>query len=483
MKISKYTTCGTMILVVCCALTIAGCKSFIEVDPPLTSSNASIIFNTDATAAAVLTGVYSNLVGEESGTTGVGAVNLAPSLSSDEIVPIDNAQLEFRNYYRNNIDPALLGDLPTIWGSFYGKIFTVNSAIEGLNKAEKLTLSVKQQLLGEAYFMRAFLYFYLVNLFGDVPLVVTTDYKVNAAMPRTKIDLVYNQMKEDLLKAQSMLSEDYLDGTLLKPTSERVRPNKNVASALLARVYLYISDWQNAETQASQIITNTSTFKIEALARVFLKESKESIWALQPTGSGVFANTGFGRRYVLPSSGPSNEFFLYLNDDLVKSFDNLDLRGADWIARVTALGVTYSYANKYKIGSVQSATLEYPIVFRLAEQYLIRAEARAQQNKLIGINSAQSDIDVIRSRAGLGGTTATTQVGLLRAILTERRHELFAEWGHRWLDLRRTGTIDVVMTPATAGKGGTWSSDDALYPIPVRELQNNPKLVQNKGYK
>jgi hypothetical protein len=485
MKISNHIDYRTILLILCCTVGLTACKSFIEVDPPVTSTNAGNVYKSDATTATVLTGIYSTLAADENLNIGIGGVNIAPSLSADELTIVNgNLQADIIGYYKNaltsNISSAGLSEF---WNRFYAIIFRSNSAIEGISTSEQLTEKVKAQVLGEAYFIRAFMYFYLVNLYGDVPLVLTTNYKVNATMPRSSTDQVYTQMKDDLVKAQSLLSIEYLDGTLLKSTSIRVRPNKAVAMALLSRVYLYTNDWQNAEIQASQIIANSGTYRLETLTNVFLSESMESIWALQPTGTGVNSNTGTGRIFVLPSSGPSPAFNpYYLNDDLVKSFDKSDLRATNWINNMTALGITFPYAYKYKIGSVQSASLEYPVIFRLAEQYLIRAEARAQQNKLTGANSAQADLDVIRTRAGLGGTTATTQADLLSAILTERRHELFTEFGHRWFDLRRTGTIDAVMIPATTRKGGTWTSDAALYPIPLNEIQKNPKLVQNKGY-
>jgi hypothetical protein len=482
MKIYNHIKYCVAFMVVCFTLSFGGCKGFIEVDPPVTSTNAGNVYNGDATAAAVLTGIYSTLVYNENERLGIGGLNIAPSLSADELTPIVNGPTDIVSYYKNAFNSNISSLLSDFWSRFYGMEFTINSAIEGLNGSNKLTPAVKSQLLGEAYFMRAFIYFYLINLYGDVPLVLTTNYKGSAVMPRTNSAQVYAQMKEDLLKAQSLLNDNYLDGTLVKSTTVRVRPNKYTATALLARVYLYNEDWQNAEVQSSKIISNTTAYKMEAVNAVFVKESMESIWSLQPTGIGINANTGSGRIFILPSSGPSGEYYLYLNNDLVKSFDADDLRATNWINNVTALGCTYYYAYKYKIGSVQSATLEYPVIFRLAEQYLIRAEARAQQNKLVGANSAQSDLDVIRNRAGLGGITVTTQADLLAAILTERRHELFTEFGHRWFDLRRTKAVDDVMTSATARKGGIWTSDAALYPIPLHELQSNPNLVQNKGY-
>src|SRR5438552_17436425 len=111
---------------------------------------------------------------------------------------------------------------------------------------------------------------------------------------------------------------------------------------------------------------------------------------------------------------------------------------------------------------------------RLAEQYLIRAEARTQENN---ISSAQTDLNVIRSRAGLGPVTASDKASLLAAILHERQVELFTEWGHRWFDIKRTGTVDATMTVVTSQKGGTWNTNQQWYPIPQSELQNDVNLV------
>jgi hypothetical protein len=115
------------------------------------------------------------------------------------------------------------------------------------------------------------------------------------------------------------------------------------------------------------------------------------------------------------------------------------------------------------------------MVIRLAEVYLIQAEARAQQGNIGG---AQGDLNLVRARAGLGPTTANDVGSLLTAILHERQVELVAEWGHRWLDLKRTGMADAVLGSEKPG----WVGYDTLYPIPAQQLTANPALVQNPGY-
>jgi hypothetical protein len=134
----------------------------------------------------------------------------------------------------------------------------------------------------------------------------------------------------------------------------------------------------------------------------------------------------------------------------------------------------YYYPYKYK-SLVFGANAEYYTLLRLAEQYLIRAEARAEQGNVSG---AQADINVIRNRAGLGNTTAGDQASLLAAVAQERRIELNCEWGHRWLDLKRTGTASAVL----GAEKTTWTATGILWPIPSSEISANSNLVQNAGY-
>jgi hypothetical protein len=123
------------------------------------------------------------------------------------------------------------------------------------------------------------------------------------------------------------------------------------------------------------------------------------------------------------------------------------------------------------------------MVLRLAEQYLIRSEARAEQQNLTGPNGAIADLNTIRARAGLTSYSGgSDQASVLAAILHERQVEFFTEWGHRWLDLGRTGNLNAVMDSVELAKGGSWNPDKELYPIPATELTLNPNLKQNIGY-
>ncbi|MEP7376781.1 MAG: RagB/SusD family nutrient uptake outer membrane protein [Chitinophagaceae bacterium] len=477
-------------------LSISSCKKLVESDPPSDYLTDISLYKTDATAIAVLNGIYIAMNGQS--IQGRNSIGLLAGLSGDELNLYNGvADANYQGYYYNALTQPL-GPPQTgtdSWSPLYNLIFTCNAALDGLGSSTSLTPIVKQQLVGEAKFLRAFFYFYLLNLFGDLPLVLTTDPKTNTLLARSSKAAVYQQIITDLNEAETNLSDNFLNGTLLNTTTERVRPTKWAATALMARVYLYLgnltgdaSNYVKAGDKASAIINNNSLFgPLPALNNVFLKNSREAIWQSQPTD--IDFNTTEAQTLIITSFGPSDDNPVYLSSDLLTSFETGDQRAinGNWINSETVGTDTYYFPYKYKINTSPGVTdaagmTEYFMMLRLGEQYLIRSEASARQGNIGG---AQSDLNTIRNRAGLVNTTAGDQTSLLAAILNERRHELFSEWGHRWLDLKRTGTIDAVMTIVTPQKanGAPWQSYQQLYPLPRRtDLNNAPNLVQNPGY-
>jgi hypothetical protein len=457
----------------------SSCRKLIEVETPYTQLSSENVFNDNATVIGAITSIYTNLSANGLGGNGLTSVSLLAGLSSDELVLHksinDNKLLA---YYTNQL--TSITDLG-IWTDAYPTIYTINAALEGLNNAKNLSPEVKQQLTGEAKFLRGFHYFYLVNLYGEVPLVLTTDYKVNALLPRSSIENVYQQIITDLRDAENLLSENYLDKTLLTSTSERVRPTKWAATAMLARVYLYHGDWAASEAEATKVINQTSLYQLEDINKVFLKNNKEAIWQLQPVSNGW--NTEDARFFVIPTYGFNSFNPVYLNKNLLDSFEAGDARKLNWIGKYSdatvSPNVDYFYPFKYKSATSNNPVTEYTVVLRLAEQYLIRSEARAQQNN---INGAQDDLNAVRTRAGLANTIASDKDAVLDATLHERQVELFSEWGHRWFDLKRTGKVNAVMSVVTPQKGGIWSPNWQLYPVPQIELDRDPNLTQNAGY-
>jgi starch-binding outer membrane protein, SusD/RagB family len=452
-------------------ITQIGCKKFLEIPPPKTQALSSSIFSDNNTANAAILSIYSKMVNDRGFPY---KLSLLTGLYSDELKNYSTTP-ETITFYANNLIPQnsfVQGDL---WTPFYNFIYQSNTILENINNATNLPVNLRHQLAGEAKFVRAFCHFYLVNIFGDVPLITSTDYKINSVASRTSTSDVYKQIIADLKDAQSLLNENFVGVDGLTISSERVRPNKWAATALLARAYLYYNDPANAEIEASKLINQSSLFFLVAnLANVFQKNSMETIWALQPIANGSFS-TPEGASYNLlgpPSLGGIRN--ATISSNLLNTFATNDARITKWIGDSSG----YKFPNKYKVISGSSLS-EYSIVLRLAEQYLIRAEAKAQQNKL---SEGLQDVNKIRNRAGLADTTATNKDELLDIILKERQLELFSEYGHRWFDIKRSGKVDAIMATVATQKGGTWSSYKKLFPIPQKELDNDPNLVQNSGY-
>lgn len=468
-----------------------GCKKFVTVDAPNTSINEENVYKTDATAIAVLTGIYSQMVNDGPFTGGTG-ISLLSGLSADELtlagVVDDNKLIA---YYRNQLRTNPSENYGTeLWGGsgniLFNYLFICNAAIEGISNSVSLTASVKKQLLGEAKFMRAFLNFYLVNFFGDAPLVLTTDPAVNASLSRSPVPQVYQQIVADLKESQQLLSDNFLTKDLKNyhGTPERIRPTRWAATALLGRAYLYMSDYNNAEMESSKIIDNSTMFSLPDLNNVFLRNSTEAIWQLQPVQSG--RNTEDAFTFILPTlTGPNAKTNpVYLSPQQLNAFEVADLRrkGGNWVDSVIISGNVFFFPAKYKATTTSAAAAsEYLMVFRLAEQYLIRAEARAQQNNTGG---AQDDLNKVRTRAGLPNTTANDKASLLPIIFKEWQVEFFTEWGHRWLDLKRTGNVEAIMGEVTPLKanGSQWQSYQQLYPVYYNDILMNPNLKQNSGY-
>jgi hypothetical protein len=279
----------------------------------------------------------------------------------------------------------------------------------------------------------------------------------------------------DLKDAIALLSSDYSAGL-----GQRIVPNKWAAIALLARIYLYEKNWQNAETESSIIINNTSLFNLEKDPNnVFLANSNEAIWQLQQSNAAFFFTSTPEGSQIIPLDSLTQPF-VYLTNTMLNSFEQNDLRRKDWIDSTNYFNTIYYFPYKYKDGYAQAKAngsyKEYYMVLRLAEQYLIRSEARAQLNKL---SDAISDLNNIRSRAQLPLLGALNQLDLLAAINHERQVELFCEWGNRWFDLKRSQQATSILS---ANKGISVTNNSLLYPIPIYELITDPNMSQNPGY-
>lgn len=442
------------------------CEDFVKIDPPTTDLVKKTVFSSDENAEAAMLDIYYQLtsyLGFASGTEQ--SISYLCAIYSDEELNYYTASPEITAQINEFAENDLLPNntyVLNLWSQMYKCIYKANAIIEALPDSP-VSASLKTQLEGEAKFIRAFSYFYLVNLWGAIPLVTSTDYRVNASMGRTGEDEVYRQIVQDLKDAKDLLLNDYSFSNNL-----RVRANKGAATALLARTYLYMQEWQNAEAQATILINdNTHYSLVPALAEVFRTTSKEVIlqwW------SDIFPAER--SRFSVGAAGP---IFGALRSSYANSFEVDDLRRSTWGRSRVVGDVTYYYTLKYL--SFETPPLDFSVVMRLSEQYLIRAEARAQLNDEEG---ARADINIIRHRAGLSDTPASDMPSLLLAIEQERKSEFVNEWGHRWFDLKRTGKANEVLSPLKP----LWTSTNVLFPIPEYEIRNNESLrgVQNPGY-
>jgi starch-binding outer membrane protein, SusD/RagB family len=450
------------------AFLCVSCKKTVEIDQPVNSITTEGAFSTDATANAAVAGIYSNLINTGSNPKfASGGITLYCGLSSDELARLSITGTSFGELQQNALLPNNGVISAQFWTPAYFAIYQTNVCLEGLAQSETITPALKSRLIGECKFLRAFSYFYLTNLWGDIPLSLTSDWRKTYLMPRTNRSEVYMQIISDLQQAQSSLPEDYSF-----TTDERIRATKYAATAMLARVYLFQQKWAEAETAASLVINNTTLYNLVSdLNSVYLRNSQEAILQFQPTNKVL--PWAVVEQYVI-----TRPLIWYLTNDLLSAFEANDQRKLNWTKTKLVSGTTYYYPYKYKIsqGTANATPAEYYMVLRLAEQYLIRAEARAHLNKFA---ESQSDLNAIRSRAGLPNTTATDQASLLAAVEHERQVELFAEWGHRWFDLIRTNRATAVLAPI---KGSSWQATDVLYPVPFSEMQRDPSLTQNPGY-
>lgn len=443
-------------------LSFTSCRKLVEVNSPVDQLTQDKVFTDASTIQSAVTGLYSYTF--TSSFPFYYGTEFYGGMIADELY----YRYSYYDNYKNNAYGPKTSSIGYFWSYPYKVIYEANSIIENLQNSTVLPQAAKTQYIGEAKFFRAFGHFLLANLFGDVPLILSTDVSKTALQPRTSKDSVLAQVTADLTDAAAALQSS---------SNPKTRVTANAATALLARVYLYRKNWANAEANATQVL-QSGQFSLETdLNRVFLRTSTESIFQASSDNSNSFYLNSTILGAILVPDGAYVPYYL-VRPELLNAFEAGDQRKANWIGVSNISGTNYYYPYKYKLSAPPTNTdaAEDYVILRLAEQYLIRAEARAQQGNIAG---AVSDLNTIRQRAGLPAkSTSITQANLLLAIEQERRTELFIEWGHRWFDVTRTGRADAVF----GAEKPTWKSTAALLPLPFSELQNNPRLAQNPGY-
>ncbi|MBW8687556.1 RagB/SusD family nutrient uptake outer membrane protein [Chitinophaga rhizophila] len=446
-----------MCFILCGLLLTISCKQLIKVDSPADEIPAEAIYTDDRLADAAVADLYYQLSDYFPG-------NILPVLNgmtADELTTLNSSQLKFVN----NAIPSEDVQVLSCWRKLYQVIYGANAMLEGITQYNGLSPAKARQLAGEAMFLRAFSYYYLVNCWGEVPLITVTDINQTALAPNARIIAIYQQITRDLSDASLLLSASYVTG-------EKVRANKWSVLSMLARVYLHQGRWAEAAAAASQVINAGDYTPLISLDSVFLRNSRPAILQLwRPEGY------TFIGQFFLPAAATSNFSFYPFTNDFMQEFEPSDKRKSSWTNSFVFAGSLYYNACKYRNRSAAApGREEYLMMLRIEEQYLIRAEAAAMLNQT---STAIADLNVLRVRAGLPPLSADTmRDSCLVYVEKERRRELFTEWGDRWISLSRTQRLDSVMKALKPG----WKKTAALYPIPQEELNRNPNLKQNEGY-
>lgn len=466
-------------------LTNYSCSKFLDVGLPPNGITDEHVFSSDETAISAMVGVYKIMHAASAFSGGNAGLSYQLGLYADELRGYSSVA-DFMELYKNGMTEGNQNAYKR-WSEIYNTIYNLNAVINSVSVSNVITDEVKKRLDGEARMFRAFCYFYLLNLFGDVPLVLDTDFRQNKHAARKRELEVYAHIIDELKISQQELDDNYLDKDG-RTSADRIRPNRGAATALLSRIYLYQQQYANAEAMANLLINDKQHYELVPLRDVFLRGSKCMIWQLEPSGK----CTWDGDVFIL--SAPPSPSSLYggnttLTTQLVNSFEPGDMRRSAWIGTLNTESDTYYYPNKYKNNARVQLASEYLCVLRLAEVYLIRAEARIAQGN---IENGIRDLNALRKRARALPTLLVpdplpdlplkmSKEQALLAVEQERRHELFTEMGHRFLDLKRTNRADAVLGMT---KGALWQPTDKLWPLPLMELNLNPDLKpQNPGYR
>ncbi|QEC44636.1 RagB/SusD family nutrient uptake outer membrane protein [Pseudobacter ginsenosidimutans] len=473
------------IFLVAVIICFSSCKKLLDIPAPIDSITTEEIFANNQQAEWAIAGMYSKMVYGiahlDNEFTGLaftqfasGLSTIMGGLSADELrAPATGGYADDLLASYNKINLKAADRATAIWNSAYQTIFDANAVIDGIAASESTSLidSVRKQLTGEALAIRAFCHFYLVNFFGDIPIVLTSDFKKSQTLSRSPVSKVYDQIKTDLVNARSMLAKDY---SVSK--GERTRVNSWFAEALLARVYLYTGEYQNAITSAGNVIAQSGLYAVQTdLTQTFLANNGEAIFQLQTSEAAGLNNAtpeGYVFTYRLLDAGS----FLYpyrIAENLIGAFEPGDKRKLNW----TKTEGPSVYPAKYSRGQ----PFQYYMVMRLSELHLIRAEATVLLSPAAK-QQAIDDLNVLRRRAGVDELdNQLTAAQVSEAIAHERQVELFLEWGHRWFDLKRTGKAESVLS-AISYKQPWLGNYQLVYPLPPFDLENNSFLVQNPQY-
>ncbi len=473
------------------ALSVQSCQDFLDKKPLSqgvavnNSASDSLLYKTAGDVESALAGVYADFKNEYFMLDYF--VN-GDAQADDAYAGADNpANFQIDKY---TID-ATNSNVSRDWADLYSTIGKANLVISNVNLVPDpaLTAGRKKQITGEASFIRAFMYFQLVQLFGDVPLQTQTvtsfdPNKLQAILPvifppRTTATEIYTQIVADLETAL---------GSVPTTAQDKGYVTVGAVNALLAKVYATKEphDWSKVKQYSDAVISGGYTLlpSYDNLWDNTNENSAESIFEINCYGWDTGGNWG-----IFMFAGTDWKKFDIPSNDLVKTFvdEGDDIRKASSIVFTDVTGswtdshwdaANYPFINKYR----DFSGAQNFILIRLADILLIKAEALNETGDSPG---AAALVNQIRTRVGLANTTAGSQSDMRLAIEKERRLELAFE-GLRWYDLKRTGraigVINSVKDGSGASLGYNLTAEKLIWPVPQAERDKNSKLTQNQGY-
>lgn len=467
-----------ILLVAVACIGLSACKKILDTEPKQSISAEGALSNLVG-VKGLLTNTYSNLY--QSGLYGRDVIVQSEVLSDNCRIAVSNSNRfvgEYNNQPRSHFD-----DYQTI----FPIINKCNLVIDNIDAVGDATAAQKANVKGQALFLRALLYFTLVNEYAynpkqvvngfdlGVPLSTTGVSSVSQVVygPRAKSSAVYEQIKADLNSAI----------TLLDNTSTKIYASKAGAQALLSRVALYNQEYQSSVDNATAAInSNFATFITTATAAGYAsifnqKISPESLFEINmevSESNGTNSIQNIYQRLGNSSTSSSGYGDVIPSNSLLNAYEAGDIRKTAELVAVNKAGEAIFWIQKYP-GSGGQYGVDNIRIIRVSEMYLNRAEAYARLGGAANEALALADLNKIRNRAGLGSVVATG-TALVNAILQERRIELAYE-GHRWFDLVRLGS-NIVKDNGTL----LYTDFRILPPIPQAELDINPNLVKNPGY-
>ncbi len=455
------------------------CTDLLETQPRQSLSSGVAL--TDFTGLAALQiSVYSRA--QQFGYYGQ-PMQLSPEVLADNYTTTNTGGGRYVNE-RNNAPGVGFN----IWLANYAGINEANFIISAVD-ASNGTAVQRNNLKGEALFMRGLLYFDLMRVYAYFPNHVVGGFNQGVIMRTTPTDDVskadfkargtiaegYAQIEADLTEAFNILP-------VTLPTGTVFRANKSAAAAILAKVYLFQEKWAQAEAAATNAINNkpasvvlrTPANYVASFAAVPHPESLFELDYLQNQFSTVDGVNN--SLYSLTQPAPAGGFFaLRATPELLASFEAGDVRANMFVTIVGGTNNGFVYSTKHN--ETKGNFFNNVPVIRLSEVYLIRAEARARQGAAKTAD-AQADVQLIRTNRGLPAPVVEVGAALIDLIFDERRRELNLE-GHRFWDFKRRG----LTIPKTAGFTPVPFNDfRILFPIPNAQVILNPMLTQNPGY-